>query len=124
MPITVLIVEDEAMTAMFIKSILTRFGYTVLKCVNSGESAVKYAAELKPELIIMDILLAGEINGIEAAKEIKKVSDIPLIFMSGYSDDDIREEAESLNPVAYMVKPLNKAELKSIINSFFTVADE
>ncbi len=119
MSISILVVEDEAMTAMMMQMMLEHAGYRVLKSVASGEDAVKYALALKPELILMDIRLAGKMNGIEAVTEIKKTADIPVIFLSGYSDDTIKAEAGSLNPLAYIVKPVKASELFQIIESWF-----
>ncbi len=116
---TILIAEDEAITAMLIRTILNHAGYSVIKSVPTGEGAVKYAAELEPGMVIMDIRLAGKMNGIEAVREIRKSSDVPVIFMSGYSDESIITEARLFNPVAYIIKPVIAEDLISILNNYF-----
>ncbi len=119
MEIKVLVVEDEAMTAMYMKTILQHAGFNVVRTVSTGEKAVRYALELKPDIILMDIRLAGKMNGLDAVSEIRSESGIPVIFMSGYSDDDIKSSAARLNPVAYLTKPVNSEELISIIRNYF-----
>jgi CheY-like chemotaxis protein len=117
--ISLLIVEDEAVTAMFMERKLRRLEYNVLKCVSTGEDAIVYAAEHRPDIILMDIRLAGKMDGLEAAERIKSESDNPVrfIFTTGYSDTECREKALSLDPAGFLVKPVNIAELTGIIDS-------
>lgn len=102
----ILIVEDEAITAMLVKKELMSAGYQ--KCVTSatGEDAVRISSEQAVALILMDINLAGEIDGIEAASQIKAARNIPLIFLSGYSDKEVLKRAEEVHPQNYLVKPV------------------
>ena len=116
--VSILIVEDVAMTAVFIRTILEKHKYRVLKAVSTGEKAVQAYVEMKPDLILMDIRLAGVMNGVEAMNEIRKGSDVAVIFMSGYSDEEVKKEAASVNPLAYLSKPLNTEKLLDIIKSF------
>lgn len=120
--ISVLIVEDEAITAMFMQTKLRSSGFNVLKRVSSGEEAVDYALQLKPDLVLMDIRLAGRMDGIEAVSKIKaeSVKDIQFIFTSGYSDIELKEKAIKLNPLSFFVKPVNVPELVNIIKLFFS----
>ncbi len=118
MSVSILIVEDEAMTAVFIRTILEKHKYKVVKSVSTGEKAVQAHNETKPDLILMDIRLAGVMNGVEAMNEIRKGSDVAVIFMSGYSDEEVKKEAASVNPLAYLSKPLNTEKLLDIIKSF------
>lgn len=119
--ISILIVEDESMTALFMETMLKRKGYNVLKCVSSGEEAVESALYLNPELVLMDIRLAGKMDGIEAVSMIKKKSKaaVEFIFTTGYSDSEFRESAMKLEPLAYLIKPVRLQEIVNIINSFF-----
>lgn len=117
--VRILIVEDEAMNAMFFKMILSRAGHSVHKVVGTGEEAVSSAIEDAPDLILMDIRLAGKMDGIEAAEIIKSNNNIPIIFMTGYQDKGHMERAKCLNPVKYFIKPINTEELLSAINSAF-----
>jgi CheY-like chemotaxis protein len=120
--ISVLIVEDEAITAMFMESKLRNRGFNVLKRVLSGEEAVEYALKLKPDLVLMDIRLAGKMDGIEAVTKIKAGSakDMQFIFTTGYSDIEFKEQAIKLNPVGFFVKPVNVPELVNVIQLFFS----
>ncbi|AEG18179.1 response regulator [Methanobacterium paludis] len=83
-----MIVEDEMISAMSTKQGLINLDYNVIGIANTGKKAIKSANELKPDLIMMDITLKGEMDGIETAKQINKNLDIPIIYMTGYSGDD------------------------------------
>jgi len=119
--ISILVVEDEAMTAMFMETMLKRKGYNVLECVASGEEAVDCALQTEPDVIIMDIRLAGKMDGIEAALKIKAGSEktIQFIFATGYSDSELKEKAMELEPLVFCIKPINLPVLVNVINSFF-----
>ena len=117
--VNILLVEDEVITAMLMQSQLISLGYTVAEHVTTGENAVASAKENPPDIILMDIALAGEIDGIDAAAAIKSVSDIPVIFITGYEDQQYKERAEKIKPLEYLIKPLNMNKLKSIIDDFF-----
>lgn len=119
--ISILIVEDEAMTAMYMEAFLRRKGYKVLKRIATGEEAVVLSLQLKPDLILMDIRLAGKMDGIEAASQIKSeaLSEIRFIFTTGYSDAEFKENAMSLDPLAFFIKPVNMTELIKKIGSHF-----
>lgn len=119
--ISILIVEDEAMTAMYMSTMLRRYGFEVYKCLSTGEDAVDFAVKNSPDLILMDIRLAGNMDGIEAAQKILSTTAHPvqIIFTTGYSDIEYRERAHKLNPAGFLVKPLNTKELIGIIESCF-----
>jgi len=116
--ISVLIVEDEAMTAMFMETMLRRKGFNVLKCVSSGEEAVNISLELNPDFVLMDIRLAGKMDGIEAVTKIKAVSmaATKFIFTTGYSDLELKEKMMELEPEGVFIKPVNVPELVNLIN--------
>lgn len=120
--ISVLIVEDEAITAMFMEAKLRNSGFNILKRVSSGEEAVDYAIKLKPDFVLMDIRLAGKMDGIEAVTIIKAESDkdIQYIFTTGYSDVEFKEKALKLNPAGFFVKPVNMTELVNVIQLVFS----
>jgi CheY-like chemotaxis protein len=118
--IKILLVEDEVVAAMFLKMELEKEGYIVCKHVTTGENAIISAEADKPDVILMDIFLAGKINGIDAAKEIKEKTDIPIIiFLTGFEDSGLKEKAMKLDPLAYIIKPVVLTELKDIINKKF-----
>jgi len=112
----ILIVEDESIFAKNLAIILDKWGFVALKPVAKGEDAVKVAYQEKPSLILMDILLAGELDGIETAEKISQQEDIPILFMTGYSIDNIEERTININSIGYLEKPINLNELKQILN--------
>ena len=119
----ILVVEDERITAEDIKDGLIGLGYKVPAVVHSGEDAVKKCGELQPDLVLMDIMLEGEMDGIEASEEIKKHYDIPVIYLTAYSDENTLERAKKTEPSGYVLKepsgfihkPFEESELHSVI---------
>lgn len=103
----ILVVEDERITAEDIKSGLENAGYKVPALVSSGKDAVELAGELKPDLVLMDIKLKGKMDGIEAAGKIKLLYDIPVIYLTAYSDEYTVERAKVTEPSGYVLKEEN-----------------
>lgn len=113
--VNVLIVEDESIVAKDIQISLKRLGYNVLGISNNGEDAIKNARELSPDIIIMDIMLKGEINGIEASEIIRKEQNIPIIFLTAYADENTLSKAKITEPYAYIIKPFKEIDLHTSI---------
>jgi PAS domain S-box-containing protein len=113
--VCVFIVEDEAIVADDIKETLISLGHTVLGSAKSAESAIAKILETKPDLVLMDIHLAGTMDGVAAAGEIHKVSDIPVIYITAYADDALLERAKLTVPYGYLIKPYDERELQSVI---------
>ena len=119
----ILVVEDELITAEDIKSGLEFAGYTVPAIVSSGEDAIEKAGELKPDLVLMDIKLKGEMDGIEAAGQIRVRYDIPVIYLTAYSDETTVQRAKVTEPSGYILKertglikkPFEESELHTAI---------
>lgn len=111
----ILIVEDESIVAEDIKATVQKMGYSVSAVVSSGEDAVSEAEEKRPDLILMDIMLRGEMNGIEAAGRIRSTCNIPVIYLTAYADEKIIEEAKLTEPFGYITKPFENRELHSSI---------
>jgi len=111
----ILVVEDEVIVAMDIRQRLIRLGYEVVATVRTGEEAIKWATETRPDLVLMDILLAGAIDGIDAAREIMSRLKIPVIYVTSYSDETTVFRAKLTEPFGYMLKPIEEGELKSVI---------
>lgn len=107
----ILIVEDEIITAKDIKESLQDNGYVVLATVSSGEEAIKKVEEENPDLVLMDIMLKGEVDGIETARQIRLISNIPIVYLTAYSDKNILERAKITEPFGYILKPFNEREL-------------
>jgi two-component system, response regulator PdtaR len=111
----ILIVEDEAITAMYLQMRLKKLSYNVVKPVGSGESAIQIAHKESPNFILMDIGLAGKLDGIQTAREILQFSDAYIIFMSGYNDDELREKVNLLKPSSFLLKPIGVNDIVGII---------
>jgi two-component system response regulator LytT len=113
--VTVLVVEDESIVSKDIQHSLKKLGYDVVGSAPSGEKAVELALELKPSVILMDIMLKGDMNGIEASAEIKKALNIPIIFLTAYADENTLEKAKITEPYAYIIKPFKEIDLHTSI---------
>lgn len=111
----ILIVEDEAVVAENMEKVITDFGYEVVGRAASADGAVNAAIELKPDLILMDIVLLGEKTGIDASYEIKEKIDVPIIFLTAYSNLELIDRAKSAEPCAYIVKPFQDRQLFATI---------
>jgi CheY-like chemotaxis protein len=111
----ILVVEDDDNVAAVLKARLKSFGYDVCDIASTGLRAIESALQHRPDLILMDILLEGDMNGIEAADKIAEHSDVPVIFLTCLNDPAVLERAINTNPYGYIVKPYDNAELKSSI---------
>ncbi|NEO97660.1 MAG: response regulator [Symploca sp. SIO2E9] len=111
----ILVVEDELIVATTIANKLSRIGYIVTAKVASGSQAIAKAIETKPDLILMDIFLKGEIDGIAAAGQIRQQLNIPVIYLTAYADPNTLERAKLTKPLAYIIKPFNETELQVAI---------
>ena len=111
----ILVVEDEAIVAMDIQVSLENLGYSVPAIVSSGEEALKKAEEFRPDLVLMDIMLKGDMNGIDAADRIRSDLDVPVVYLTAYADDDTLNRAKITEPFGYIVKPFTERELHSTI---------
>ena len=114
-PPSILIVEDERIVAEDMKETLKNFGYRVVAIAVSGETATDRVNELHPDLILMDIHLAGKMTGIEAAEEILVHHDIPLIFLTAFADKELVSRAKLAGPYGYILKPYDEQELRITI---------
>ncbi len=110
-----MIVEDELMIAEDIRITLDELQYKTLPIITTGEEAIVKADEQYPDLILMDIVLAGRINGIEAAKKILKKHNIPILFLTAFADEYTLRKAKAINPYGYILKPFDPKELHATI---------
>ena len=111
----ILIVEDDENVAFVLKARLETYGHSVCAIAGNGPTAIRLARDHAPDLIIMDILLEGDMNGIEVAQRIMDQQDIPIVFLSCLSDREMVDRAIGTNPFGYIVKPYDNAELRSTI---------
>ena len=109
----ILVVEDEELIGQDIKFLLEDLGYEVPALVPSGEEAISQAGETHADLVLMDIMLEGELDGIEAANMINNQYGIPIIYLTAYRNDEILERAKLTEPYAYIVKPFEERELRT-----------
>lgn len=107
----ILVVEDDAVLSVAIREMLIEWG-DIPNVVSSGEEAIEQAARANFDLILMDIYLKGEMDGIEAASQIHSFSDVPVIYLTAHADSSILERAKESNPYGYLVKPVKSAELR------------
>ena len=111
----ILIVEDETIIALDIKRALEKMDYEVTNMVYDYQGAIKSVKINRPDLILMDVNLGNSKDGIETAKEIKNYHDIPIIYLTAFSDERTINRAIETNPVRYLIKPFKREELKSNI---------
>jgi PAS domain S-box-containing protein len=111
----VFIVEDESIVANDIRDALVHLGYTVTGMARSGEIALEKIGEAKPDLILMDIQLAGKLDGIETADKIRETHNIPIVYLTANSDTPVLDRAKATEPYGYVLKPFDERDLKSTI---------
>ncbi len=111
----VLIVDDEAAITTQLEERLAVMGYEVVGTASTGEEAVGLAREHAPDIILMDIVMPGELDGIEAARLIHREMDIPVVFLTAYGDDRFIERAKDVGPYGYIIKPYQENALKAAI---------
>lgn len=111
----ILVVEDDTLTAYWLVIELKKMGFFTYDPVTTGECAIEIALSNKPDYILMDVWLAGRINGIDAAKEILACYDVSIIFMSGYSIEDFISRIENVNYSGYLNKPLQIFDLEKVL---------
>ena len=111
----VLLVEDERIVADDIANSLQNFGYTVCGVASSGADALKKVKETRPDLILMDIVLKGDTDGIETAHKVKSLFDIPVIYLTAHADDDTLARARVTEPYGYVIKPFQERELHAAV---------
>lgn len=112
----ILVVEDEAILAEMTRRLLVRWGYEVIAVLSSGEAAVEEARRLCPDLILMDVRLSGRLDGFEAARRITVERPVPVIFTTGYNDDDATAQAAMACPVSVALsKPIPPPQLQETV---------
>ena len=113
--IKILIVEDEALISAGLSDDIVSLGFKEPQIVNSGEKALNSIKDEKPDLVLMDIQLKGEMDGIEVAEKIKEDNGPPVIFLTAYENEEFISRAKITEPFGYLIKPVNSNELHSTI---------
>ena len=113
--IKILIVEDESLIALYLQKKLTQQGYDVCMLAARGEEAVNCAQSENPDVILMDIRLDGDIDGIEAARQVMSFSSAKIIFVTGQTNPEIKEKALALKPAAFLAKPVTIHDIQSVL---------
>jgi DNA-binding LytR/AlgR family response regulator len=111
----VLVVEDESIVSKDIQHSLKKLGYNVVGAASTGEKAVELALETNPDIVLMDIMLKGEMNGIQAADEIRSKINIPVIYLTAYADEGTLSRAKVTEPYGYIIKPFKEIDIHTSI---------
>jgi DNA-binding LytR/AlgR family response regulator len=111
----ILVVEDESIVSKDIQNSLKKLGYNIVGAANNGEEAIEIARDKSPDLVLMDIMLKGEMSGIDAADVIRQELNIPIIFLTAYADESTLAKAKVTEPYGYILKPFKEIDLHSSI---------
>lgn len=111
----ILVVEDESIVSKDIQQSLKKLGYNISGAASTGEKAIILANETKPDLVLMDIMLKGEMSGIETAEKIKETLNIPVIYLTAYADENTLSRAKVTEPYGYIIKPFKEIDLHTSI---------
>jgi two-component system cell cycle sensor histidine kinase/response regulator CckA len=107
----ILIVEDERIVASDLRNRIERLGYAVVGMAGTGEEAIEMASATQPDLVLMDITLQGKIDGVEAADQIRRLHEIPVVYVTAHSDEHTLQRAKITEPFGYVLKPFEEREL-------------
>ena len=113
--LNIFIVEDESIVAKDIQNSLTKLGYNVIGFANNGNDAIERITELVPDLVLMDIMIKGNLTGIDVSEKIKEKMNIPVIFLTAYADEATLSRAKITEPYGYILKPFKEIDLHSTI---------
>src|ERR1044071_4826048 len=113
--LNIFIVEDESIVAKDIQNNLIKLGYNVLGIANNGKDAIEQIKETNPDVVLMDIMIKGDLTGIEVAEQIRKFVSVPVIFLTAYADESTLSRAKVTEPYGYILKPFKEIDLHSTI---------
>ncbi len=112
---SIMIVEDEQITAMELQSMLEDMEFEIVSVVDNAEDALEKLRESPPDLILMDIRLPGSMDGVELTKEISSSDPIPVVYLTAHSDPETLERAKETQPAGYLTKPVTEEDLKTTL---------
>ncbi len=115
----ILIVEDELMIAEVIKNFLLKDNHEIIDIVTTGEESVEIVNKQQPDLVLMDVMLADKMTGVEAAKIMHDRFDTPIIFLTAYADENTLEGAIDSDPYGYLVKPVREKDVRTAVKMAF-----
>ncbi len=113
--LNIFIVEDESIVAKDISNSLTKLGYNVVGIANNGKDALTQIMEAQPDLVLMDIMIKGDMTGIDVSEKLKEEQNIPVIFLTAYADEGTLSKAKITEPYGYILKPFKEIDLHSTI---------
>jgi DNA-binding LytR/AlgR family response regulator len=111
----ILVIEDEAIVSKDIQQSLEKLGYNIVGAAATGLKAIELVKETNPDMVLMDIMLKGEMSGIEAAEQIKKQYNVPVIYLTAYADENTLSKAKVTEPYGYIIKPFKEVDLQTSI---------
>lgn len=111
----IFVVEDESIVAKDIQNSLIKLGYEVVGTANNGTEAIEKITESKPDLVLMDIMIKGDMTGIEVSERLKDKINVPVVFLTAYADQDTLSKAKTTEPYGYILKPFKEIDLHSTI---------
>jgi len=111
----VLVVEDESIVSKDIQHSLKKLGYNVAGAASTGEKAIDLALDIKPDVVLMDIMLKGDMTGIEAASKIREELNIPVVYLTAYADEATLSKAKVSEPYGYIIKPFKEIDIHTSI---------
>ncbi|MGT2493644.1 response regulator [Cupriavidus basilensis] len=112
---SILVVEDDRIVARDIAQQLSREGYRIVGSVSTGEEALRLCRELTPDLVLMDLRLSGDLDGIDVATQLRDGLQIPVVFLTAYADRETVQRATRAEPFGYLIKPFEDAQLRSVV---------
>ena len=121
-PTKVLIVEDEPLIALSLRDVLTLVGFEVVGIAARVSDALIIAQNTPPDVAIFDVRLAGKRDGIEGAVQLRRILDIPVVFLTAQGDEDTRARAAFLNPVGYLLKPVHSEQIVAALHKALPTA--
>lgn len=115
-----IIVEDNLILSLLYENYLKEMVFQTVGEIHSGEKAVELVKKYKPDVVIMDIMLSGNIDGIEAAQKIREFTMVPIVFITGNSDDHHMKRAQEIENSKFLRKPISEEKLKKVVNYLLT----
>ncbi len=118
----VLVIEDDSILSLFYRSLLKRMGYSVVGVINNSNDVANAVNKHQPDILLMDVKIAGDADGIETAREIRTGNGMPIIFTTGNSEPETVKRAKEVSNSYYLVKPILEMDLKKVLDGLYAIA--